>query len=149
MERDMYLTNQLKTSWFTMTQDRLSALFFALAAPTRRGILARLAMGDATVKELAEPYDMSVAAVSKHLKVLESAGLISQGRESQWRPRHLEAGPLQEVYEWLEDYRRFWENSLDSLAEHLRELQMQSTGKKRARSARARRVPNIKEGGKE
>lgn len=77
--------------------------------PTRRGVLARLAMGDATAKELAEPYDMSVAAVSKHLKVLEAAGLISQGRESQWRPRHLEAGPLQEVFEWVEDYRRFWD----------------------------------------
>jgi DNA-binding transcriptional ArsR family regulator len=146
MELDTYSTDQLLTSWFKMTQDRLSAVFFALAAPTRRGILARLGTGDATVKELAEPYDMSVAAVSKHLKVLEAAGLISQGRQSQWRPRHLEAGPLQEVFEWLEDYRRFWDNSLDSLAEHLRALQMQSTGKKRDRSARARRAPNIKKG---
>jgi DNA-binding transcriptional ArsR family regulator len=132
-----------------MVQDRLSSLFSALADPTRRGVLARLATGDATVNELAEPYDMSVAAVSKHLKVLEAAGLISQGRKSQWRPRHLEAGPLQEVFEWLEDYRRFWDRSLDSLAEHLRVLQMQSTGKKRDRSKRPRSAPTVKEGNKE
>jgi DNA-binding transcriptional ArsR family regulator len=106
-----------------MIQDRLSSVFFALADPTRRGVLARLATGDATVKELAEPYAMTVAAVSKHLKVLEAAGLISQGKQSQWRPRHLEAARLQEVYAWLEDYRRFWDRSLDSLAEHLRSLQ--------------------------
>jgi DNA-binding transcriptional ArsR family regulator len=111
-----------------MTQDRLSSVFFALADPTRRGVLARLAMGDATVKELAEPYAMSVAAVSKHLKVLEAAGLVSQGKQSQWRPRHLEAAPLQEVYGWLEDYRRFWDRSLDSLAEHLRSLQSPGAG---------------------
>ena len=87
-----------------MVEDHLSSVFFALADPTRRGVLARLARGDATVKELAEPYAMSVAAVSKHLKVLEAAGLVSQGRQSQWRPRHLEPAPLQEVYAWLEDY---------------------------------------------
>ena len=124
-------------------------MFFALADPTRRGVLARLATGDATVKELAEPYDMSVAAVSKHLKVLEAAGLISQGRQSQWRPRHLEARPLQEIFEWLEDYRRFWDRSLDSLAEHLRTLQMQTTERKRARPKRARRAPDRKGGDKE
>jgi len=129
-----------------MTQDRLSSVFFALADPTRRGVLARLALGDATVKELAEPYDMSVAAVSKHLKVLESAGLISQGRESQWRPRHLEAAPLQEIVEWLEDYRRFWDRSLDSLAEHLRTLQMQGAEKKRNRSKRTRHTAAAKKG---
>lgn len=122
-----------------MAHDRLSSLFFALADPTRRAVLARLAIGDATVKELAEPYDMSVAAVSKHLKVLEAAGLISQGRESQWRPRHLEAKSLQEVSEWLEDYRQFWGKSLDSLAEHLRVLQMQGNETKppKVRAARA------------
>ena len=108
-----------------MIQDRLTSVLFALADPTRRGVLARLATGDATVKELAQPYDMSVAAVSKHLKVLEAAGLVSQGRQSQWRPRHLEAGPLQEVFEWLEGYRRFWDRSLDSLAEHLKVIQKQ------------------------
>lgn len=129
-----------------MIHDRLSPVFFALADSTRRGVLARLAMGDATVKELAEPYDMSVAAVSKHLKVLERAGLISQGRESQWRPRHLEAAPLQEIFEWLEDYRRFWDRSLDSLAEHLRSLQMQAAEKKRTPSKRAPRSPSMKKG---
>jgi DNA-binding transcriptional ArsR family regulator len=131
-----------------MIQDRLSSVFFALADPTRRGVLARLATGDATVKELAEPYAMSVAAVSKHLKVLEAAGLISRGRQSQWRPRHLEAGPLQEVFEWLEHYRRFWDRSLDSLAEHLRALQLQNSGRKQDRSKRARRTSSIKEGKK-
>ena len=103
--------------------DPLSSTLFALADPTRRAILARLATGDAAVKELAEPYDMSVAAVSKHLKVLETAGLISRSREAQWRPRHLEAEPLQAVSAWLEDYRRFWDRSLDALAEHLKTMQ--------------------------
>ena len=106
-----------------MQSDRLSATLFALADPTRRGILARLTTGDATVKELAEPYEMSLAAISKHLKVLETAGLISHGREAQWRPRHLEAGPLRDVFEWLEGYRRFWDESLDSLAAHLKAMQ--------------------------
>jgi DNA-binding transcriptional ArsR family regulator len=108
-----------------MASDRLSSTLFALADPTRRGILARLATGDATVQELAEPYEMSLAAVSKHLKVLETAGLISSGREAQWRPRHLEAGPLRDVFEWLESYQRFWNRSLDSLAEHLKVMQKQ------------------------
>jgi DNA-binding transcriptional ArsR family regulator len=103
--------------------DPLSATLSALADPTRRGILARLATGDATVNELAAPYDMSVAAISKHLKVLETAGLISRSREAQWRPRHLEAEPLQAVSAWLEDYRRFWDRSLDALAEHLKTMQ--------------------------
>jgi DNA-binding transcriptional ArsR family regulator len=118
-------------------QDRLSSVFFALADPTRRGVLARLTTGDATVKELARPYDMSVAAVSKHLKVLETAGLISQGRQSQWRPRHLEVEPLREVFEWLEDYRRFWDRSLDSLGEHLRTLQLETTEPRRVRARRS------------
>ncbi len=103
--------------------DPLSSTLSALADPTRRAILARLTSGDATVKELAEPYDMSLAAVSKHLKVLETAGLISRGRDAQWRPRHLEAEPLQAVSAWLEDYRRFWDRSLDALAEHLKTMQ--------------------------
>jgi DNA-binding transcriptional ArsR family regulator len=106
-----------------MASDQLSSTLFALADSTRRGILARLATGDATVQELAEPYEMSLAAVSKHLKVLETAGLISCGREAQWRPRHLEADPLRDVFEWLESYRRFWDRSLDSLAEHLKVMQ--------------------------
>lgn len=111
-----------------MKQEVLNTVFFAIGDPTRRAIIARLASGDATVKELAQPHDMSVAAVSKHLKVLERAGLISQGRQSQWRPRHLEAGPLQEVFEWLESYRRFWDRSLDSLADHLKALQTPKPG---------------------
>jgi DNA-binding transcriptional ArsR family regulator len=103
-----------------MAVDRLSSTLQALADPTRRGILARLATGDATVGELAEPYDMSLAAVSKHLKVLEGAGLISRGRDAQYRPCHLEAAPLQQVEEWLEDYRRFWDRSLDALSDYLK-----------------------------
>lgn len=106
-----------------MQADKLSATLFALADPTRRSILARLATGDASVMTLAEPYDMSLAAVSKHLKVLEGAGLISRGREAQYRPCHLEGEPLQAVSEWLEEYRRFWDRSLDSLSEYLREMQ--------------------------
>jgi DNA-binding transcriptional ArsR family regulator len=110
--------------------DRLSSTLFALSDPTRRGILARLATGDATVTELAEPYDMSLAAVSKHLKVLETAGLISRGREAQWRPCHLEAAPLQDVFEWLESYQRFWSRSLDSLADYLTVMKNQGRNNK-------------------
>mgnify|MGYP001553664251 CR=1 FL=1 len=106
-----------------MSPDRLSLTLSALADPTRRGILARLATGQATVTELAEPYDMSLAAVSKHLKVLEGAGLISRGRDAQYRPCKLEAGPLRDVAGWLEDYRKFWEASLDRLEDYLAELQ--------------------------
>ena len=106
-----------------MTPDRLSVTLSALADPTRRGILARLATGEATVTELAAPYDMSLAAVSKHLKVLEGAGLISRGKDAQFRPCKLEAGPLRDVDGWLESYRRFWEESLDQLEIYLAELQ--------------------------
>jgi DNA-binding transcriptional ArsR family regulator len=127
--------------------DSLSSTLFALADPTRRGILARLATGDATVKELAEPYDMSVAAVSKHLKVLETAGLISRGREAQWRPRHLEAEPLQAVSAWLEDYRRFWDRSLDALAEHLKTMQAAARTKPRKRRHELPRRPSRKDRG--
>jgi DNA-binding transcriptional ArsR family regulator len=103
--------------------DKLSATLSALADPTRRGILARLATGEATVTELAAPYDMSLAAVSKHLKVLEGAGLISRGKDAQFRPCRLEAGPMKDVAGWLESYRRFWEESLDQLEVYLAELQ--------------------------
>ncbi len=106
-----------------MEPDRLSATLFALADPTRRAILARLAAGEASVKELAEPFEMSLPAVSKHLKVLERAGLISRGREAQWRPCRLEAGPLRDVAAWLENYRRFWDESLDRLDAYLKKLQ--------------------------
>ena len=108
--------------------DRLSATFAALADPTRRAILARLSSGEASVTELAEPFAMSLPAISKHLKVLERAGLIARGREAQWRPCKLSAGPLKDVSEWVENYRRFWEQSLDRLEEYLRELQ--AKGKK-------------------
>jgi DNA-binding transcriptional ArsR family regulator len=113
----------------TLRLDPLSSTLFALADPTRRGLLARLTHGDATVTELAMPYDMSVAAISKHLKVLESAGLISRSREAQWRPCRIEAGPLRDVFEWLESYQRFWDRSLDSLAEHLNAMQKQKPEK--------------------
>jgi len=107
----------------TLTTDELSETFAALGDPTRLAIVARLAEGDATVKELAEPFAMSLPAVSKHLKVLEKAGLISRGKEAQWRPCRLEAGPMRDVAGWLENYRRFWEESLDQLEVYLAELQ--------------------------
>lgn len=106
-----------------MEPDRLSNTLFALADPTRRAILARLASGEASVKELAEPFDMSLPAVSKHLKVLERAGLISRGKEAQWRPCRLEAEPLRDVAAWLDSYRRFWDQSLDRLDAYLKKLQ--------------------------
>jgi DNA-binding transcriptional ArsR family regulator len=106
-----------------MTPDRLDATFAALADPTRRAILARLAGGEASVQELAEPFDMSLPAVSKHLKVLERAGLIARGRDAQRRPCRLTAAPLRDVAEWAERYRRFWEESFDRLDGYLRELQ--------------------------
>ena len=103
--------------------EQLDRTFAALADPTRRAILRRLTSGEASVTELAEPFDMSLPAVSKHLKVLERAGLIVRGRERQWRPARLEAGPLREVSEWAEEYRRFWEESYDRLDEYLDEVQ--------------------------
>jgi DNA-binding transcriptional ArsR family regulator len=106
-----------------MSPDRLSITFSALADPTRRAILARLVSGESSVTELAEPFEMSLPAVSKHLKVLEHAGLITRGREAQWRPCRLEAGPLKDAADWLEHYRRFWERSFDRLEDYLRELQ--------------------------
>jgi DNA-binding transcriptional ArsR family regulator len=106
-----------------MGPDHLSLTFSALADPTRRAILARLSLGEATVNELAEPFEMSLPAVSKHLKVLQRAGLISRGRTAQWRPCKLEAGPLEEVWGWVEAYRRFWEQSFDRLDEYLAEIQ--------------------------
>ena len=106
-----------------MSPDRLSTIFAALADPTRRAILARLVSGEASVTELGEPFEMSLPAISKHLKVLERAGLIARGREAQWRPCRLEAGPLKDVADWLEHYRRFWEQSFDRLEDYLGELQ--------------------------
>ena len=120
----------------TLTEtDRLDRTFSALADPTRRAILARLAAGEASVSTLAEPFDMTMPAVSKHLKVLERAGLVIRGKERQWRPARLEAGPLREVAEWTADYRRFWEERYDRLDEYLDELQgrkgEESDGRKR------------------
>jgi DNA-binding transcriptional ArsR family regulator len=118
----------------------LSVTFGALADPTRRAILARLASGEATVSELAEPFEVSGPAISKHLKVLERAGLISRGREAQWRPCRLVGAPLKDAADWLEEYRRFWEDSFDRLDDYLRELQ--------AKDKRASRVREKKNGRK-
>jgi DNA-binding transcriptional ArsR family regulator len=106
-----------------MQTDTLSAQFAALADPTRRAILARRSEGEASVGELAAPFDMSLPAVSKHLKVLEKAGLISRGREAQWRPARLEATGMKGIAEWLEHYRRFWDHSFDRLDDYLRNAQ--------------------------
>jgi DNA-binding transcriptional ArsR family regulator len=106
-----------------MQQDHLSAAFSALADPTRRAILARLALGETTVNELAEPFDMSLPGISKHLKVLERAGLISRGRHAQYRPCKLEPQALKTVDDWLEEYRLLWEERLDRLEDYLRKLQ--------------------------
>jgi DNA-binding transcriptional ArsR family regulator len=105
-----------------MTTDQLSTTFAALADPTRRAILARLASGECSVTELAEPFEMSMPAVSKHLRVLERAGLIVRGREAQWRPCRLEPAPLKEVADWAERYRAIWEQRLDRLDTYLKEL---------------------------
>ncbi|AOP33103.1 transcriptional regulator [Leptospira tipperaryensis] len=105
------------------TEDHLSLTFAALADPTRRKILATLRFGDVTVKQLAEPFAMSLPAITKHLKVLERAGLISRGKEAQWRPSRLETGPLKEVANWIDEYRQIWEARLDRLDDYLRELQ--------------------------
>ena len=111
--------------------DQLSTTFAALADPTRRAILARLATGDCSVTELAEPFEISMPAISKHLRVLERAGLIARGREAQWRPCRIEAGPLKEVAEWTERYRKIWEQHFDSLELYLQ--QMKTGGKKQER----------------
>jgi len=114
-----------------MSPDRLNTTLAAIADPTRRGILARLTSGEASVTELAEPFEMSLPAVSKHLKVLQRAGLIEQGRQAQWRPCRLEPGPLKEVADWLEPYRRFWEQSLDRLEAYLADVQIKPSKRKR------------------
>jgi len=118
-----------------MTADHLSTTFAALAHPARRAILARLASGECSVTELAEPFEMSLPAVSKHLRMLERAGLISQGREAQWRPCRLETAPLKEVADWAERYRAIWEHRLDRLETYLEEIQ----AKERKHGRRQRR----------
>jgi DNA-binding transcriptional ArsR family regulator len=115
-----------------MPLDRLSTTFAALADPTRRAILARLASGEISVTELARPFEMSLPAVSKHLKVLERAGLIARGRDAQWRPCRLKPAPLKDAAAWLEHYRRFWEQSFDRLEDYLREAQAQAQPKVQA-----------------
>jgi DNA-binding transcriptional ArsR family regulator len=117
-------------------RDRLSETFGALADPTRRAILARLASGEASVTELAQPFAMSMPAISKHLKVLEGAGLISRGREAQWRPCRLEAGPLRQIAGWVENYRRFWEESFDRLDDYLQQLKNQDGKNKEKKHVR-------------
>lgn len=116
-----------------MTPDNLSLTFFALADPTRRAILARLASGEASVTELAKPFEMSMPAISKHLKVLERAKLIARGREAQWRPCRLEAERLKDVAEWVEHYREMWEQQLDRLDDYLRVLKAQGQRKTKKR----------------
>jgi len=116
-----------------MTADRLSATFAALADPTRRAILARVATGETSVSELARPFDMSLPAISKHLKVLERAGLIARGREAQWRPCRLKAEPLKDAAHWIDGYRKHWEHRLDRLDAYLHELHAKGTSKKRGR----------------
>ena len=111
-----------------MSTDQLTVTFAALADPTRRAILARLSEGDATVNELAAPFPVSTQAISKHLKVLERAGLITRGRTAQLRPSRLEGAPLREVADWLETYRALWEGRLDRLASHLRDIQRKADG---------------------
>jgi DNA-binding transcriptional ArsR family regulator len=113
-------------------QDALSSTFAALADPTRRAILAQLALGETTVTKLAEPFQMSMPAVSKHLKVLERAGLIARGREAQWRPCRLEAAPLKNIAQWVEEYRQFWEQSFDRLDDYLKQIQIANSLKEKA-----------------
>jgi DNA-binding transcriptional ArsR family regulator len=124
-----------------MPSDRLSATFAALADPTRRAILARLASGEASVAELAAPFAMSQPAISKHLKVLERAGLIARGRDAQWRPCRLQAAPLKEASSWIEEYRQHWEQRLDRLDAYLQELQAQE---RQARQAKTVSMSNEK-----
>lgn len=116
--------------------DHLSSTFAALADPTRRAILARLALGETSVTELAEPFAMSLPAISRHLKVLEQAGLITRGREAQWRPCRLDAKPLREIADWVEYYRKFWEESFHRLENYLQKLQQKEKkhGRRKNRS---------------
>src|ERR1051325_1607925 len=120
-----------------MTDDQLSNTFAALADPTRRAILARLAVGEAPVTALAEPFDMSLPAISKHLKVLERAGPIARGRDAQWRPCRLEPAPLKEAADWIGHYKKFWEESFDRLDEYLRELKKKEKETKHGRGKRS------------
>ena len=119
-----------------ITSDHLSATFAALADPTRRAILARLVSGEASVTQLAEPFDMSMPAISKHLKVLEKAGLIARGREAQWRPCRIEGEPLKQAADWISHYERFWTESFDRLDDCLRKLKLEQTSPKKTKDNR-------------
>jgi len=119
--------------------DQLSTTFAALADPTRRAILARLASGEASVTELGEPFEMSMPAISKHLRVLERAGLIARGRDAQWRPCRLKAAPLHAVADWVEGYRQFWEQSFDRLDEYLRKVKKQELLKEKKHASNQRK----------
>jgi DNA-binding transcriptional ArsR family regulator len=132
----MYITQRLINQGvqYTVSRDQLSVTLAALADPTRRAILARLATGEATVSELAAPFAMSLPAISRHLKVLRQAGLISRGREAQWRPCRLQPAPLRDVAEWVEQYHELWDQRLDRLDSYLRELQ--AIGKTHGRNKR-------------
>jgi DNA-binding transcriptional ArsR family regulator len=123
----------------TTRPDQLSATFSALADPTRRAILAQLASGEVSVTKLAEPFDMSMPAISKHLKVLERAGLIARGREAQWRPCRLAAAPLKDVSDWVEKYRRFWDESFDRLDTYLVELKNKENKEKKKHARKQRK----------
>jgi DNA-binding transcriptional ArsR family regulator len=138
----LYLTVWLNT----VATDNLSTTFAALADPTRRAILARLARGEASVTELAKPFDISLPAVSKHLKVLKRAGLIARSRESQWRPCQLQASPLKDVADWVDHYRRFWTESFERLDEYLHELRKKEREKKRADKQRRNQEGNERQG---
>src|SRR4051794_26441301 len=127
-------------------QDHLSNTFAALADPTRRAILARLALGETNVSELAEPFEMSMPAVSKHLKVLERAGLIARGREAQWRPCRLNASPLKEPASWIEEYRRFWTPYIDALERHLDRMKLAEQTKKKSGVQRRLSKPKSRKG---
>ena len=120
-----------------MTTDQLSSTFAALADPTRRGILAQLMSGEASVSELAEPFDISMPAISKHLKVLERAGLITRGREAQWRPCRIQAEPMKEAVDWMENYRMAWEHRLDRLHDYLNEMKAKESGPGKSRATKS------------
>jgi DNA-binding transcriptional ArsR family regulator len=125
-------------------QDSLSHTFGALADPTRRAILARLALGETSVTELAKPFEMSMPAVSKHLKVLERAGLIVRGREAQWRPCRLDAGPLKQAASWIEEYRRFWSPHLDALEQYLDRIDPTTPTKRKTNRRRRGQTANVR-----
>lgn len=135
-----YLQVKYYETAIMITADPLSATFSALADPTRRSILARLARGESSVTELAEPFDITMPAVTKHLKVLEGAGLVQRGRRAQWRPCRLRAAPLKNATDWIAQYRRFWEESFDRLEDYLRELRPGKKGKKKGRGIHGRKT---------